>query len=903
MTSMKDSTLGVQSASRFYKHGLWLLLIIITLSGCRENYSLYLFDLKTENLHNPLAIDAQTPRFSWKLSQTYNGNHQTAFQVLVASHPDLLTETTSDLWNSGRVESIEQVLVPYEGAPLMPGTLFYWKVRVWDAQGKASPWSEMAEAGIGLLSAVNWQARYIGMGEDGDYSDSPQMFTRFSLPDSPGRQLLHVNSLGYHEVYVNGIKVGRGVLTPAVSEFTRRSLINTYDLAPYTHPGVNTLMIWLGSGWYSYGLPGVEHNGTLLRAQLELVEGSNRQVLVATNSDWMVRRSSYRRHGTWRSNQFGGEIVDGAMQPFDLDFDSPEANVWTPAAEVFLPEKLATPQMAELNAITDTLYAHQVLALADGVWLVDMGTNLTGWVEIDFGSVAKGETIRIEYADHLKANGEFNDRNYYDLYYGSGTDKNIFINRFNHHGFRYLRISGPFAEPLPEQIRGYLVHQDFEITSGFVSSDTDLNQIHDMLQYTLKCLSLGGYIVDCPQIERLGYGGDGNASTKTAQIMFGLAPLYHNWMQSWEDVMRDDGGMPHTAPNPYPAGGGPYWTGFLITGSYRTYLQYGDTQIIRRHYDAMKKWLTYVEKHRVDGLLKRWPDTDYRAWYLGDWATPEGIDQTHQTSVDLVNNCFVAVCLDTMSEIARLLNNSEDAQYFALEAKELKEIIHKEFFDEKGGYGTFTQIDLSYPLLAGVVPDSLLPVITSTLEREIRIDRQGHFACGLVGIPVLTEWLTQDQSVDLFYEMLKKRTYPGYLYMIDNGATTTWEHWDGARSHIHNCYNGIGSWFYEALAGVTSSDNQPALRKIRIAPQVPEGLEWIKSWRSTPYGKLVVDWQQKGKWLYLDVEIPPGTEATIPMPNNGEVYLNGKKVKGLDYPRELNLLSGSHTVRYSIEKL
>jgi len=96
MTSMKDSTLGVQSASRFYKNGLWLLLIIITLSGCRENYSLYLFDLKTENLHNPLAIDAQTPRFSWKLSQTYNGNHQTAFQVLVASHPDLLTETTSE---------------------------------------------------------------------------------------------------------------------------------------------------------------------------------------------------------------------------------------------------------------------------------------------------------------------------------------------------------------------------------------------------------------------------------------------------------------------------------------------------------------------------------------------------------------------------------------------------------------------------------------------------------------------------------------------------------------------------------------------------------------------------------------------------------------------------------------
>src|SRR5690606_28856095 len=161
-------------------------------------------------------------------------------------------------------------------------------------------------------------------------------------------------------------------------------------------------------------------------------------------------------------------------------------------------------------------------------------------------------------------------------------------------------------------------------------------------------------LVDCPQIERLGYGGDGNASTITAQTMFNMAPLYNNWLQAWADVIREDGSMPHTAPNPYRAGGGPNWCGFIISASWNTYQNYGDAGILEKYYPVMEKWLEYVAEYSVDGLLKRWPDTDYRSWYLGDWATPEGIDQTNEKSVDLVNNCYVSVCFDQMSKIAQV---------------------------------------------------------------------------------------------------------------------------------------------------------------------------------------------------------------------------------------------------------
>src|SRR5690606_31251244 len=118
---------------------------------------------------------------------------------------------------------------------------------------------------------------------------------------------------------------------------------------------------------------------------------------------------------------------------------------------------------------------------------------------------------------------------------------------FNYHGFRYVKITNIPTAPEISNIKAHLIHTDFEQIAQFECSDPEMNQIHDMIQYTLRCLSLGGYLVDCPQLERLGYGGDGNASTMTAQTMFSLAPLYHNWLDAWEDVIREDGSMPHTA--------------------------------------------------------------------------------------------------------------------------------------------------------------------------------------------------------------------------------------------------------------------------------------------------------------------------------------------------------------------
>ncbi|MGV8090591.1 MAG: family 78 glycoside hydrolase catalytic domain [Mangrovibacterium sp.] len=876
--------------------------VFLFLLACSQKEDLSVTGLRCENLKNPLGISQMIPRFSWKIMSDRNGTEQQAYQLLVASDVSLLNPGKADLWDSGKISSASGIWVPLKGKALSSGSVAYWKVRVWDETGRVSAWSPVAEFSIGLLNPEDWHASYIGFPTEGGYKECPQLKRSFEMGETGEKLLLYVNSLGYHEAWINGQKVGDGVLTPAVSQFNKRSQTVTYDVTSLVKKGTNDLMLWLGSGWYTAGLPGVVHDGPLVRAQLEKWFDKRREVILTTDSTWMGRKSSYTRHGTWKPHQFGGEIVDGRLAKNDLSLKEGE---WKPAVVVGVPDHEVSSQMVELNRIQETIKPVEIKPLAPDTFLIDMGKSLTGWTEIEFPPLRQGQEIVLDYSDHLDQNGKFVDQRQMDRYIASGKGPEVFKNKFNYHGYRYLRISNLLEAPSAESVRAYLIHTSYELASGFECSDPELNQIHDMIFYTLRCLSLGGDLVDCPQIERLGYGGDGNASTVTAQTMFNLAPLYTNWLQAWADCIRDDGGMPHTAPNPYPAGGGPYWCGFIITASWNTYLHYGDSLILQRYYPVMQKWLGYVEKYSPEGLLKPWPDTDYRGWYLGDWATPTGVDQKAEASVNLVNNCFIAVCYECMQKIAQVLGKADDRALYAQKRDQLRELIHQTYFDAmKNSYATGTQIDLAYPMLVGVVPGELTGAVTQSLIRETEVNRNGHLATGLVGIPVLTEWAVKNQAVDLMYTMLKKKDYPGYLYMIENGATTTWEHWNGHRSRIHNCYNGIGSWFYQAVGGIRQAEDVPAYKRVLIEPQVPKGVTWAKIFKETPYGTLKVNWELTGQTMELNIEIPVGSEADVVIPLDVKKYvLEGKEYELSGDQSLVHLKSGKYSISYQDTRL
>ena len=828
--------------------------------ACQDSSLLVVNQLQCELLDAPLAIDNTTPHFSWKMSNKQNGAASIAYQILVATELDKLNEQEADLWNTGKVVDESSNGIVYQGKPLATRSLAYWKVRVWNQNDMPSDWSQPTRFGIGLLTEKDWSAdaQYIGIAQPDEKTQiAPLLKKQFAYEPGKETVLLHVNSLGYHEAFVNGKPVSDAVLAPAVSQFGKRSQIVTYDVTPLLKKGENELMLSTGIGWYQTHSKEVVAGGPYVRAQLDAVSAQGANTLVVTDGSWQASVSGRSTFGTWRPHQMGGEIVDARVTP-----------AWEAVVVAEIPAHQATPQMCELNKKIKSFHPIQAQKDEDGWYIYDMGTNFVGFTEVKMPLVADGQQVELHYDDYFLTDSiGFREGLYTDYYIGNGQKGGSFSSKFNYKGYRYLKIIG-LSEALPLQdITASTVRTNYSGKATFACSDEDMNAIYNMVHNTLENLSLGGYIVDCPQIERLGYGGDGNASAVTAQTFFNLAPLYMNWIQAWSDSQRPDGGMPHTAPNPYTAGGGPYWCGFIIPASWHTYVNYGDMRLMERYYPVMQKWLGYAESYQVDGLLKQWPNTEYRGWYLGDWVPPMGINPQDPQSIDIVNNCFLSDCYGMMAKIAKALGKEADIPGYTQKQEALKTRIHKTFFHEENNhYASGSQIDLIYPMLVGVTPSSLQDKVKEALFQETAGRFNGHIATGLVGISILTQWATQNQESEFVYGMLKKRTYPGYLYMIDHGATLTWEEWDGERSQLHNCYNAIGSWFIQALAGITPDEHVPGYKHIHICPQMVEGITWVKASKDTPYGLLTVNWERKGNELVMEVEIPVGCVAEVEMP-------------------------------------
>ena len=823
---------------------------------------------------------------------------QTHYEVMVATSLKALQRDEADLWSSGKVASDESVMVPYGGKELTSRTLAYWKVRVWDNYGNVSPWSDVQRFGVGILSADEWQGEYIGLKD----CTVPQVRKQFEVKDKSATYMLHVNSLGYHEVYLNGEKVTEDVLAPAVSEMAKRSIAVTYDLTPCLKRGKNDLMLWLGRGWYRDALyPEMAvHKGPLVKVELDAVRDGKAEVVLVTDSSWKVRQSEYTEYGagSWKPYEFGGEILDGAKVLPDLKSKTLDGVEWQDAWVADVPKHKVSPQMCEPNYIKESITPKEIRQLEDGSWLVDMGKCLNGWVEIDFPQMAAGERVTMEYTDQLDENGNFSPmprgkNKFADEYIAAGKGDEIFRKKFNHHAYQYILITNlPTA---PEKITGYLVTQNFRKSAEFDSSDKDLKDIYSMIEYTFNALAWGGYIVDCPHLERMGYGGDGNGSCRTFQTMYQGAPLYYNWMQMWEDDMREGGSLPHAVPNPYRTGGGPYWCSFVIMAPWQTYMNYGDSRLLERYYPLMQKWFEYVDAYTVDGLLRPWPNEWYRHWYLGDWIAPDGVDYKNTTSVDLVSNCVISQCLDLMSKIATVLDKPADAEQYVARRAELNKLIHKTFFNEKTStYATGSQIDMAYPLTVGVAEGEVAERVKQAMFDETA-SRNGHLGAGLVGVTIVTDWATDNQQTEFMYSMLKKREHPGYLYMIDNGATTTWEYWYGGRSRIHNCFNGVGSWFIQAAGGILPDEKAPGFKSVTIRPQIPAGVEWVKTSKETPYGKVRSEWRVDGNKMIFDIEIPANSTATFHSPvatsdcalNGASTAMNGNTI---------SLASGVHQI-------
>lgn len=689
-----------------------------------------------------------------------------------------------------------------------------------------------------IIAGMASQAQYIGCMVDSGFVETAVLRKHFTLTGSTEGVYAVVNSIGYHSLYVHEYPVGDRVLQPAVSQLDRHSLSVTYDVGSYLREGDNVITIYLGQGWGRiYNMPALVHAVVCRKV------GGRTDTLLVTDSTWEASPGQRSYTDSWQPLHFGGERID-ARQPM----------VWQTATEVRLENMTVTPQEFEGNRIVDMLFPQKIQSMPDGTTLVDFGRVVTGQLQMDFFALPAGREVTIEYLDHLDAVPPHVES---DIYIAQGNGNvELFHNRFHMHSFRYVRIRGAEGDFWPMAIQ--ISSVDPKGGATFECSDSRLNAIHDMVKYTLSCLTFSGYMVDCPHLERMGYGGDGNSSTMTLQTIYDVRSTYYNWLSAWADAMDSTGSLPYVAPA-FPTGGGPYWSGFIVKAPWRTYLNYGDRTLIDRHYEQMKRWLGYVERYSPDGLLQPWPE-EGRMWFLGDWLAPKGIDVKGESAL-FVSNCFISECLADMVRMARLTGNDEDAHYYAARRQRLLKDIHNTFYHpETHTYANGTPLDLAYAMLADVVPDSQTrQTVKDKLIADSYDKYKSHIAVGLMGVPIFTEWAIRERQANLMVTILRQQDYPGYLYMINNGATTTWESWDGERSHVHNCYNGIGIWFYQALAGIRPDPDTPGYKHFFIDPQPCEGVTWVKATKPTLFGTIRVEIEGG----HMRLTIPEGTTATL----------------------------------------
>lgn len=708
---------------------------------------------------------------------------------------------------------------------------------------------------------------FIGCHADSGWAEAPMLRKSFVLSANDFKHadfqtmsfVVEVTSLGYHEVYVNGVKVGDDVLQPAVSQLNKRTLNVTYNITDLVHEGNNEIMLWIGQGWGRiYGTPAAV-KAAVVREVSDGECGLSDSV-VWTDSTWEASPSPYSYTGSWEPLRFGGERYDARVKPD-----------WRPAS-VFGAKGIAVSrQKFGGNRIVDTVGIQAFELLPDSSLLLDFGRVVTGWFAAVFVpqhteteddepvALPAGTEVTIEYLDHRHALPPHTEK---DVYISDGSGRDLFRNRFHTHSFRYVRVKGA-GTVYARALRISAVNPREGAT--FECNDPRLNAIHDMVKYTLSCLTFSGYMVDCPHLERMGYGGDGNSSTMTLQTLWDVRDTYRNWMTAWDDAMEADGELPYVAPA-YRTGGGPYWSSFIIQAPWRTYLNYGDRRLIVEYYGTMKRWLDFIERNSKDGLLQPWPDNERHTWFLGDWLAPEGVDIGGE-SVLHVSNCVISECLADMVQMARLLRRAGDAERFAVWRQNLNVAIHKAFYHpETHTYANGTPLDQCYALLMDIPPDSTTAAaVKEQLMADIHGKYHDHIAAGLMGVPIFTEWCIRERQTELMATILRQQDYPGYLHMLNNGATTTWESWDCGRpgkedrSRVHNCYNGIGIWFYQALAGIRPDPEQPGYKHFFLDPQPCEGITTVRATKPTAFGIIGVEIENDN----LTVTVPQGTTATI----------------------------------------
>lgn len=867
---------------------IWLLAVCCSLTGCNHGASVKVDRMLCEYMESPQGLDVAVPRLSWTLLPVDPGEYgqaQSAYRITVSG-----SEKGSGMWDSGWVESSDAHLIPYGGLPLRSDRTYYWRVKLKDELGRESAWSRAASWSTGIFDPSEWEAKWIGSDvalDDLNHTDcnvpDPWLRKRIVLNDRPQRAVMMVASLGYHEVYVNGQRVGDHVLAPAVSDHSKRARYIAYDIAPYLEKGGNVVALWLGAGWSIYRPYDVGDRPLtpMVMAQADVYYSDpgcgdmQPDLRIVTDSSWKIHSSPNQLLGRWGMRTMGGEIWDANREIPDwntLDYDD---SAWGQAS-VYAPKLAVTAQKTYTNRVFDRIDPVEIVQTPEGDWRVDMGVNFSGWTNIK----VKGEPG--QRIDFLFSEREYMDQTFgiHSAYILGPAGEGTFANRFNYSVGRWILIKGLKEKPGAGDVAGWMVRTDFPATTTFECSSDLHNWIQDRVLWTFENLSLGGFTVDCPHRERQGYGGDSHATAETGQWNYRMGAYYTEWMEDWRDVQGREsnvgpwvggGILPHSAPT-YDGGGGPAWGGTVVVLPWLVYLHEGDTRILEENFNLITGWLEFLKGHEKEGILCRYGG---RWDFLADWLWPsQAPDEMNNDSpsAECFNSCYYAYNLATAARIAEVLGRQQDAERWNADAEVVRRAVHGKYFDaEDMSYCDRSMGNMVLALLGGVVPDELRAKVMERLSHEVLVVRNGHIDVGLLAGGLMFNLLREEGRDDLLWSMTAQTDFPGWGLMREAGATTLWEMWVKdlpGHSLLHSSFLFPGAWDIDGLGGIRRDRERPGFRHfiVRTPDLKEEQIAWVNASLDSPVGRILSEWKKEDGLVTHRVVIPANSHARVCIP-------------------------------------
>jgi hypothetical protein len=886
-----------------------------------------------EKMVNPVVVSTNSPEFGWEMVSELQGDFQKAYEIKVSSDKQLLAEGKADMWSTGKVKSGQSQLVKYEGKKLLSGHKYFWSVTVWDSKGKKSSSSDIS---CFMIAPSNGDLRASWIGAikrsrsnlpDGRRWHVPSFQNRVvsntwnsidslalrsillrkdvDLVDKPVSAIAYVSGLGHFELSVNGSKVGQSYFDPMWSDYDKTVYYKTFDLTSLLQSGNNAIGVMLGNGfyncvgnrysklWVSFGPPTL-----FFKLDLRYADGSTKTVI--SDGSW-----KYSLSPLTYNDIFGGESYDAGLE--QDGWNKPgfkENNKWKAVVLQDAPTGMLRPQTAPDIKIMKEYAVKEVKKLDEGVYVLDMGQNISGFPYVKIKG-KRGDKVRLIPGEILDGEGRVSQRSsggpHYYEYILKGDVEEILEPKFVYYGFQYIQIEGAdlynagnnSVRPVISEVKSKFVYNSAEETGTFTCSNDLYNKTHVLIQNAVKS-NFQSVFTDCPHREKLGWLEQLHLNYSAIFDNYNLSTYIPKTVRDMLDAQYSNGLVPSICPE-YTVFGGdfsdsPEWgiSSIMVPWSYYEY--YGDPSLIKKSYQMMKRYVDFLTSRSDSGIVSHG---------LGDWydygTHNAGYAKNSPIAISATSHYYFAI--KNFVKTAEFLGKTTDAQNYSKLMCYVKNAYNKRFFNaETKQYATGSQFSNAVSIFMDLVEPQYREAVLKNLVSSIK-SNGNRLTTGDIGNRYLFQVLAQNGYNDIMFDMTNHYEAPGYGYQISLGATTLAEQWDPKRGNSRNHFMmaQIEEWFFRNLAGIQTDITQPGFKHFYVKP-VPAGdLTFVEATHKCLYGLIKVSWKKIDGEFQLNVDVPVNTTATVMMPFKSDyISLNGKNLKLNN--NIVNIKSGSNII-------